>query len=269
MTSTRTHEIKSIILAAAKSPQLDSDGLKELLDQLISESGQHAVQKSNLQTAVLKQSDPACMGLAAFAMNATMNQMYNLNVISAGPTMMFTTVFGGFILLFAGLLNFSTGNGFGHAAFSTYGAYWITMALIMYLREFTTVQVTHTDMGVFMLVMLMFTCIMLSAACGRSLVLCSIFFTLAWGYVFMALYNFFPSVPWFKTVGAIFLLTMAGLAYYLLLVNIFLDTYKRRMWVGPPLTDWFKKPADLEEEEDVKRYGAALVAVERNRSTSI
>lgn len=76
--------------------------LKELLDQLVKESSQVAVAKNKLHSATLKQSDPACMGLAAFAMNATMNQLYNLNVITAGPTIMFTTVFGGFILLFAG-----------------------------------------------------------------------------------------------------------------------------------------------------------------------
>lgn len=70
------------------------------------------------------------------------------------------------------------------------------MALLTYLREFTTVQVTNTDMAVLMLIMLLFTCIMFLVAVGRSFVLASIFFNSAIGYVFMVLYNFFPSHTW-------------------------------------------------------------------------
>ena len=78
--------------------------------------------------------DPAPLGLAGFALTTFILGLANANVISPKDTFVVLSVaavYGGLAQLLAGMWAFREGNTFAAAAFSTYGAFWISFVLLI------------------------------------------------------------------------------------------------------------------------------------------
>ena len=76
--------------------------------------------------------DPAPLGLAGFAMTTFVLSMFNSELVSsAGEPVVFGLAFayGGVAQLLAGMWEFRTGNTFGAVAFSSFGAFWLSLAI--------------------------------------------------------------------------------------------------------------------------------------------
>ena len=56
-----------------------------------------------------------------------------------GPVVAMGFMFGGLAQLIAGFLEQKTGNNFGFAAFTTYGAFWIGLGVIWILNYFKSI----------------------------------------------------------------------------------------------------------------------------------
>src|SRR5450755_1462082 len=78
--------------------------------------------------------NPGPLGLAAFAATTFMLSMLNTNLVSeAGGlagVLAVALAYGGIVQVFAGMWEFRTGNTFGAVAFSSYGAFWISVFVL-------------------------------------------------------------------------------------------------------------------------------------------
>lgn len=76
--------------------------------------------------------DPAPLGFAAFAVTIFLLSAANagwMSNASGDAWLSYAFAYGGLVVLLAGMWEFRNGNTFGATAFSTYGAFWIGLAL--------------------------------------------------------------------------------------------------------------------------------------------
>jgi len=74
-------------------------------------------------------SDPAPLGLAAFAATTFMLSMFNAGLMGEGAEPIvfgMALAYGGLAQLLAGMWEFRTGNTFGAVAFTSYGSFWLS-----------------------------------------------------------------------------------------------------------------------------------------------
>ena len=77
-----------------------------------------------------KPANPAPLGLAGFALTTFVLSMINANWVSGLDTPVvlgLALAYGGLAQLLAGMWEFRAGNTFGAVAFSSYGAFWISV----------------------------------------------------------------------------------------------------------------------------------------------
>jgi succinate-acetate transporter protein len=94
--------------------------------------------------------DPAPLGLAAFALTTLVLSLFNSGLLpEAGEPVVFGLAFayGGLAQLLAGMWEFRTGNTFGATAFTSYGAFWISFAL---LEVFFADQIPEADLELYL-----------------------------------------------------------------------------------------------------------------------
>src|SRR5262245_12841011 len=74
--------------------------------------------------------DPAPLGLAAFALTTFVLSFFNANLVSEGgePVVLgLALAYGGIAQLLAGMWEFKNNNTFGATAFTSFGAFWISL----------------------------------------------------------------------------------------------------------------------------------------------
>ena len=91
--------------------------------------------------------NPAVVGLAGFGGTTLLLQFHNLGLCTTGPVLWCAFFFGGLMQLLVGLQEFRTGNNFGFAVFSTYGAFWMTLGGIFLGTHYDILGITTTDIG--------------------------------------------------------------------------------------------------------------------------
>ena len=94
--------------------------------------------------------DPAPLGLAAFALTTFVLSLFNSGLLpEAGEPVVFGLAFayGGLAQLLAGMWEFRTGNTFGATAFTSYGAFWISFAL---LEVFFADRIPEAELDVYL-----------------------------------------------------------------------------------------------------------------------
>jgi succinate-acetate transporter protein len=94
--------------------------------------------------------DPGPLGLAAFALTTFVLSCVNANLVPDSVADVFLTLglfYGGLAQLLAGMWEFKKGNAFGATAFTSYGAFWISLSSMVYL-ELSGVLKFGSDMNV-------------------------------------------------------------------------------------------------------------------------
>jgi uncharacterized protein len=80
--------------------------------------------------------NPAPLGLCAFAMTTILLNLHNIGLYALDTSIMAMGLFyGGLIQIIAGVLEWKKGNTFGMVAFSSYGAFWIALVMLMMLPK--------------------------------------------------------------------------------------------------------------------------------------
>src|ERR1700750_906688 len=77
--------------------------------------------------------DPAPLGLAAFALTTFMLSGHNATFIPDILWVGLALFYGGLVQLLAGMWEFRNRNVFGSTAFSTYGAFWMSLGIFVVL----------------------------------------------------------------------------------------------------------------------------------------
>jgi len=169
--------------------------------------------------------NPAPLGLFSFASTTLMLSLFNVQLrgITVPEIVVGMAVAtGGGAQLLAGMWEFACGNTFGATAFTSYGAFWISYALIFipgtgiltdYVGTPETAKFLDDAVGTFLMVWFIFTFIMFLAALRSTFVLIALFFFLDLTFMLLMIGAYTKKEVITKAGGGFGILT-AFIAYY-------------------------------------------------------
>jgi len=160
-------------------------------------------------------SNPAVVGLAGFGGSTLLLQFHNLGWCEVGVVLWCAFFFGGLAQLIAGLKEFNTGNNFGFAAFTTYGAFWMALAGIYLSVHLGIMDVTAVDVGCFLVAFTIPTFIYMMGSFRATWAHSLLFLTLFLGFVFLDISHLGGPVS-FTTVAALDLILCGLTALYIM-----------------------------------------------------
>lgn len=161
-----------------------------------------------------KSGNPAVVGLAGFGLTTILLQFYNLGWCTLGPVVAMGFIFGGLAQLIAGLMEQKTGNIFGFAAFTSYGAFWIGLGIIWILNHFEIYKSSGTDVGFYLVAWTLLTLILWIGSMFIHTAMAFTFTSLLAGFILLDLGHF--GFPVLNKVAAVILLICAASAWYMM-----------------------------------------------------
>ena len=174
----------------------------------------------------IKLGNPAVVGLGGFGMTTLVLQCHNLGWCGIAPVIWIGLCFGGTAELIAGLLEFKTGNNFGFCAFTGYGAFWISLCLMLIFgtngdltKSFGVLKFTGIDLGFYLVMWTIFTIILFIISMKHHTALALLFLTLVIGFIGLDLKELAENAA-AGTFAAWDLIVCAALALYLMMVNV-------------------------------------------------
>ncbi len=184
-----------------------------------------------------KMGNPAVVGLAGFGLTTLILQIHNLGWCGMGPIVALGLMFGGLAQMIAGYQEFKCGNNFGYSAFVSYGAFWISLCVMLLLNHFGIYKSSGTDIGWFLVVWTLYTAIMWVAALRIHGAMASTFTLLLIGFIGLDLAHF--GFPGMTKPAAVVLILCALNAWYMMAHVIFMDVFGRdvlpvgKPWITP------------------------------------
>jgi uncharacterized protein len=197
-----------------------------------------AATESDVRSAVSPIADPAPLGLAAFALTTFLLSAKNAQWTDGTEAWLgYAFAYGGLAQLLAGMWEFRNRNVFGATAFSTYGAFWIGLAI--YVRTVpssaTPAQVDN-DLGWILLAFAIFNAYMLLWATQVNMAVFLVFLTLQATEIVLFIGNFASSENTIKIGGYVGILT-AAVAWYASAAGVINGiTGRRVLAVGSPFS---------------------------------
>src|SRR5512142_2176899 len=127
--------------------------------------------------------DPGPLGLAGFALTTFVLSMFNANIIGdkklEAVVLPLALFYGGIAQLLAGMWEFKKGNTFGATAFSSYAAFWLSLAAYdKFVAPGLPTATAHRATGLFLLAWTIFTLYMFIASLRLTGALVAVFFVL-------------------------------------------------------------------------------------------
>jgi len=78
--------------------------------------------------------NPAPLGLMGFGMTTVLLNLHNAGFFTLGSMILAMGIcYGGFAQIIAGILEFRKGNTFGVAAFTSYGLFWLSLVVLIFI----------------------------------------------------------------------------------------------------------------------------------------
>lgn len=182
-----------------------------------------------------KLANPAVVGLAGFGLTTLLLQFHNVGWMGMGPVIWVGLIFGGTAQLIAGLQEMKTGNSFGYCAFTSYGAFWISLCLMLLGNHFKVFEASHHDVGWFLVGWTLFTVILWIGSLRIHGAMALTFTLLLIGFVLLDLGHFVD--PIFNKVAGYELMLCALSAWYMMARIILSDLCGRdvlpagRAWI--------------------------------------
>jgi succinate-acetate transporter protein len=171
--------------------------------------------------------DPAPLGLAAFGLTTIMLSSANAGLwhgAGAGAAIPAALFYGGLTQLLAGMWEFMRGNTFGATAFSSFGAFWLTVWYGVTSKSFGP-----GSLGVFMLCFGIATFVLWVAAIKHNIHLNLLFLSLTVTFAFLAYGNWGAGhAGSVKTGGWVGLLT-AVIALYIAARTLINDSWGKTL----------------------------------------
>jgi len=189
--------------------------------------------------------NPAPLGLAGFALTTFVLSLFNVGAgtpgAAPGPSTLIiglAVAYGGIAQFSAGMWEFVKGNTFGATAFTSYGAFWISFAIIFvpgfsslatYETTNATTGVTTVDpslsaaLGIYLIAWGFFTFILFLASFRLNGATVLLFFLLTVTFVILAIANFLGGSVSATKVGGVFGLLTAATAWYIAAAGLFTD----------------------------------------------
>ena len=89
--------------------------------------------------------NPAVVGLMGFGLTTMATGLHNVGFWSAGPTLALAICFGGTAQFIAGIVDLRKGSIFGGSAFMSYGAFWWSLFVLLYVQPKTGIPAGHPE----------------------------------------------------------------------------------------------------------------------------
>lgn len=176
-----------------------------------------------------KFANPAPLGLSAFALTTFFLSMVNVQARGVEvPNLVVGLAlgYGGLVQLLAGMWEFAAGNTFGATAFSSYGGFWISFALIFWpssgILDAYSGAAAHelpSALGFYLAGWFIFTFICLLGCLRSSIGLIALFFMLDLTFLLLMVGNLNGHAGIVKGGGACGLIT-AAIAWYVALAGL-------------------------------------------------
>jgi succinate-acetate transporter protein len=196
--------------------------------------------------------DPAPLGLSAFALTTFVFSLVNAGIIQQGedPAQQIVNLFlplalfyGGLAQLIAGLFEFRTGNTFALTGFVSYGAFWISLAVLNLMARQGVIAETRLAeaQGWFFLGWTIFTAIMLIATFGLNVGLMVTFVLLLLTFILLTIGDLAGGPPaggtglLFVQLGGYVGIITAIAAWYVAAADVINDTLGREILPLGPL----------------------------------
>lgn len=165
-------------------------------------------ENETLRTSKNRLGNPAVVGLAGFGTTTLVLQFHNLELMGIGPVVWLGIMFGGLAQLIAGLQEFGTGNNFGYCAFSTYGAFWMSLAFLLLGNKYDIYKCSDVDLGFYMLGFTLITFILLIASARQNCAIFFVFVTLIVGFILIDI-SYFAHLPHVRIAAGVVLIPCA------------------------------------------------------------
>lgn len=174
--------------------------------------------------------DPAPLGLAAFALTTFVLSSVNAGLVPKGaePVVFgLAAGYGGLAQFCAGMWEFKRNNTFGATAFTSFGAFWISFALLvtLYVGKITP-EAIPAALGIFLFAWGVFTAYMTYAAKSVSGPVFVVFSLLTPTFFFLAA-GAYTGVHPLTLIGGYLGLATAIAAWYASAKGVYLSTIKR------------------------------------------
>jgi len=172
--------------------------------------------------------DPAPLGLAAFALTTFMLSTFNAGLLpkSAEVAILGVALFyGGIAQFFAGMWEFAKGNTFGALAFTSFGAFWMSLWYLIVHSGLTKADAAQ-GVGIFLLAWTIFAVYMTIVTMRISGLLFGLFAVLDVTFVFLMVGSFAES-PGLTHIGGYLGLVTAFVAWYGSFAGVMNNTAKR------------------------------------------
>jgi len=101
--------------------------------------------------------NPAVVGLMGFALTTMATGLHNVGYWGAGPTLALAIAYGGTEQFIAGIVDLRKGSIFGGSAFMSYGAFWWSLFMLLYVQPKAGVPAGHAEELGFFLMWTLFT----------------------------------------------------------------------------------------------------------------
>lgn len=167
------------------------------------------------RTSTVLPADPAPLGLAGFALTTFVLSIHNTGWAPDLIWLGLAFFYGGGAQFAAGMWEVKRGNVFGATAFGSFGAFWLSLAVLGVLVVAGKVPVAglHTDLGWFSFAFAIFCSYMLVASARTNLATCLVFLTLDVTLIVLFIGNFANSNPVVAIGGYLGIIT-ALVAWY-------------------------------------------------------
>lgn len=172
-----------------------------------------------------KPANPAVVGLAGFGLTTLVLQFHNVGWAGNGPVIWLGLVFGGLAQMLAGFQEQKMGNHFGYSAFVSYGAFWISLCLMLIGNHFELFKASTTDIGWFLVAWTLYTAIMWVGSWRIHGAMAFTFSTLLLGFILLDLGHF--GFPVCNKIAGFELMLCALSAWYMMAGIILNDLYGR------------------------------------------
>jgi succinate-acetate transporter protein len=198
----------------------------------------------SIQSVALKEvppaADPAPLGLAAFALTTFLLSAFNAGWTKGTVAFLgFALAYGGLAQLLAGMWEFKNRNVFGATAFSTYGAFWIGVALyfiVVVPADKPTPLELGNDLAWISLAFLIFNTYMMLWSLFVNKAVFGVFLTLEITFALLAIGHFSNTANLIKAGGIAGVVT-AAVAWYTSAAGVINGMTARTVLpVGQPLT---------------------------------
>jgi succinate-acetate transporter protein len=183
---------------------------------------QFAAETERAEPIAAVAANPAPLGLCAFALTTFVLSAANAGLfpgtqalIVMGPAYFY----GGLAQLLAGMWEFRGGNTFGGTAFSSYGAFWLAVGILLQFHPDLLTGSAPGGAGFFLLGWTIFTALMFLGTLRTNLALMGVFLFLTLTFLALAIGAFASSVA-FNTIGGWLGIITALIAWYTALAGI-------------------------------------------------